>query len=273
MGQIEAFYSEYHDDIFDKRFNSPFPLRQYVHRQIYYTTLKHIRPGERVLDVGCGEGVLSILMAQKGAKVVGVDISRPNIEAANSSAKKYCLNDSLCFKVADAMDLPFENNSFDTVISNHVLEHLPDIEKGLCEIRRVMDKQAIISMPTCLNPCSWLLLGGSTYWKISGRTIFSIPFGLLRTILALVTGSEGVNEGYAGRKDLIHVHRFPWAMKQLLMQAGFAIEVFEGDTLALPCIPNYSKRMLNIVKWIDRRLQGSYFSPYLSFGCTAVVKK
>ena len=75
----KEFYSEYNDEIRQKRFRSKYPLRAYVHRAQYEDFLQYITPGMRVLDAGCGDGVLSIMMAELGARVVGTDISKPNI--------------------------------------------------------------------------------------------------------------------------------------------------------------------------------------------------
>ena len=84
----QELYSEHADRIFEKRYNSPYPLRRYVHRQIYAKTLKHITAGQQVLDAGCGEGVFSILMAQQRAEVAGVDIPAPNTRAARRAAEE-----------------------------------------------------------------------------------------------------------------------------------------------------------------------------------------
>ena len=81
MTDGKAFYQDHHDRIAEKRFDSKYPIRRTVHREIYDSVLQWIRPGERVLDAGCGEGVLSCLMADAGAEVHAVDYSRPNIDA------------------------------------------------------------------------------------------------------------------------------------------------------------------------------------------------
>ena len=138
--QVKAFYRDYRDPIFNKRYNSTFWLRRYAHRTIYQRTLDCILPGQKVLDVGCGEGTLSILMAQKGARVTGLDISDPNIANANKRGKELAV--PVKFLISDADQLPFSDNAFDTVVSSHVLEHLPDPEKGLRELHRVTSKYA-----------------------------------------------------------------------------------------------------------------------------------
>jgi ubiquinone/menaquinone biosynthesis C-methylase UbiE len=234
----KAFYASYHDEIFAKRYQSPYPIRRLTHQDIYESVLRHVPPGARVLDAGCGEGVLSILMRQRGALVTGVDYSAPNIEAARRYAEKAGLEgDGLTFLQGDAEHLPFEDDAFDLVVSNHVLEHLPDFRQGAREIRRVTKGPALIGVPTCLNPSAWALLGGDTYWRLSKRSIYAVPFGLLRVAGALLTRQEGVNEGYGGSKDNIHIFRFPWVVEAILKEAGFRELRQEAQSIRLPYLP------------------------------------
>lgn len=231
---LQRFYADHHDRIFEKRFHSEFKVRRRTHREIYESVLDHIPRDASVLDAGCGEGTLSILMAQQGAKVTGIDYSTPNIDAAKEYAKNLPSDEAPAFDTGDSANLPFADNSFDIVVSNHVLEHLPDFSQGVREIKRVTRKTAVIAVPTCINPCSWALLGGDTYWRISKRTLFGIPFGITRVLFAAITGAEGVNEGYAGRKDVVHVFRFPSVVRRILENEGFHVRQMHAQTIALP---------------------------------------
>ncbi len=233
----KEFYAAHHDRIFDKRFNSPFPIRRRVHREMYESVSAKIEPGMTVLDAGCGEGVLSILMARRGALVTGIDYSTPNIEAAVERAREAGLSDAdVRFEVGDVEALPFADDSFECVVSNHVLEHLPDFERGVREIRRVTRSLAVIAVPTCLNPCSWALLGGDVYWKLSKRSPVALARGIARVALALVTGRDGVNEGYAGVRETVHVFRFPWVVRRILERNGFEVLGYEAQSLSLPWV-------------------------------------
>lgn len=246
--RIKEFYASYHDRIADKRFNSPYWLRRYAHRTIYERNLNYVQPGQRVLDAGCGEGVLSILMAQKGASVIGIDISAPNVEAAQKRAGG--LGVAVSFIVGDAEELPFADNSFDLVVSSHVIEHLPDPIKGLRELHRATRGLAVIAMPTCLNPAAWVLLGGDNYWTLSKRSLFAIPLGFLRTVAALLQGSEGPQEGYAGHNELPHVFRFPWVVIRKIQSVGFRIEHYGADSLLIPYIAQY----FPLARWLQQVL-------------------
>ena len=86
MTDVKAFYRGHHDEIFDKRFDSPYWIRRHAHRVVYDSIAGAVPAGATVLDAGCGEGVLSLRLAARGARVTGLDLSRPNLDAARRRA-------------------------------------------------------------------------------------------------------------------------------------------------------------------------------------------
>ena len=263
--KIKDFYSNYSDKILDKKLNSPYPLRSYVHKANWLTILKHIKPGDKVLEVGCGEGVLAVLMSKKGAYVTAVDISEPNIK----NAKEYSLKegvDNIDFSISDAESLPFEDSSFDVVVADNVLEHVPNFEKGVLEIKRVTKEKVIIALPTCLNFCSICLLGGDTFWKFSRKTIIGLPIGLFRFFINIF--NNGVNEGYAGNKDFPHLWRYPWSMKKELRNLGFNLSCFEASSLCLP----YLNFLLPFIKYLDKYKNKPIINNF-GYGSVVVLEK
>jgi 2-polyprenyl-3-methyl-5-hydroxy-6-metoxy-1,4-benzoquinol methylase len=198
--EIKSFYTDYHDGITDKRFESPFVIRRYAHRTNYETMVacvrQILRPGMRILDEGCGEGVLLRLVrdAAPDALIIGSDISKPNIQAARNLGRGIYL-------VADAEYLPFKTGAFDLVISSHVLEHLPDFHRGLHDLKRVTSRWALIGLPTCLNLSAMILLGtGGSYWKPDRKSFYALLAGFARVVLNL--GGDGVDEGYEAHAGL-----------------------------------------------------------------------
>lgn len=75
-----------------------------------------LKPGDRVLDVGCGPGRHSLALASNGIKVVGLDISQRFVDLGNESAALSALEETVQFIKGDARNLPF-NSEFDAVIS------------------------------------------------------------------------------------------------------------------------------------------------------------
>lgn len=247
----KAIYSQFHDEIIAKRFESPFALRKYMHRRQYNSIVELIPDGATVLDAGCGEGVLCFMLAQKGCKVTGVDLSEPNIQACNNYAAQYNLTDSIIFLVGDVENLPVEDKSFDYVISSHVLEHLPNFIQGVRELNRAAKVQVIAAIPTALNMCSWVQLGRDRYWTFSRHTIYALPYGFLRVLWAFISGKEGVNEGYAGHKELIHIFRFPWRGAQLLRQGNLKIDRYEASACCIP-YANFLAPVYKYFEWMLR---------------------
>lgn len=239
---LKEIYAGYHDSIIEKRYNSPYWLRRYAHRQIHAQFLPYLQPGQLVLDAGCGEGVLSCLIAQRGVEVIGAEISGPNLEGAARLAQAWGVAPH--FLRADAENLPFPDNSFDVVVSSHVLEHLPHFQKGLQEIYRLTRDLALIAMPTALNPGAWLLLGGDNFWKFHfrRRTLYALVKGIAKTIRAWRRKEEGPDELYAGKEGATHIWRFPGLMRRHLEKAGFVIERFEAGPLIL--FPFLAQRLL-----------------------------
>lgn len=99
-----------------------------------YLDLLGMRGGEKVLDVGCGEGIFLARIAQTyGVDGTGVDISKKSITAAEKWSSS-----RLRFQVADAIELPFKDESFDYVLSFDTLEHIDRQEEALSEMVRVL---------------------------------------------------------------------------------------------------------------------------------------
>lgn len=94
------------------------------------------RKGEKVLDIACGMGELSLLVAQRGAEVYGLDMSEKAIEAARRLSKKTKI--PCQFEVGDAQHLPYPDGYFDKVVCSSSLEHFKDDSLALKEMRRVL---------------------------------------------------------------------------------------------------------------------------------------
>ena len=85
-----------------------------------------IKPGMRVLDIGCGRGELSFWAAARGAKVVAIDYSPAGIRLAREALKKLpkAVQKNVTLKLQNAKELDFPPESFDLVLLIDVVEHL-----------------------------------------------------------------------------------------------------------------------------------------------------
>lgn len=92
------------------------------------------RPGEQILDAGCGTGILALELAGRGLRVTGVDLS----EKMLALARQKIYGHKVGFLRADICALPFSNGYFDAVICFTVLEFVGEPENALRELWRVL---------------------------------------------------------------------------------------------------------------------------------------
>ncbi|MFD8203192.1 SAM-dependent methyltransferase [Streptomyces sp. NPDC003470] len=98
-----------------------------------------VRPGARVLDIGCGLGGPALRLAQvTGVEVVGVSVSRKQVDKANLLAEEAGLSGKVSFQHGDAMNLPFDDASFDAVWMLESVMQMPDRAAALKEAARVL---------------------------------------------------------------------------------------------------------------------------------------
>jgi len=110
------------------------PVEEY-RRRVYQKINLEIRPGMKVLDLGCGDGYDSVFFAKKGAQVTGVDeITSPQWQEFKKSYPK------LSFLKANAEKLSLPSNSFDLVFTKDVAHHTQNPEKFLKEALRLTKK-------------------------------------------------------------------------------------------------------------------------------------
>lgn len=102
--------------------------------------------GLKILDVGCGGGLLSEEFARQGAMVTGIDISEPALIIARKHALLNNLN--IEYKIGSAEEIPVSNDKFDIVICADCLEHVNNLEKVISEISRVLNAGGIFCYDT-----------------------------------------------------------------------------------------------------------------------------
>ena len=112
--------------------------------------------GVKILDIGCSQGIVCLLLGREGFQCIGIDYEKKAIEFALAEHEKEeeIVRQRISFELMDATSLPFEDGCFDTIILGEILEHLTHPEKVLKEARRVLKDGgiAVITVPFGLNP-------------------------------------------------------------------------------------------------------------------------
>jgi 2-polyprenyl-3-methyl-5-hydroxy-6-metoxy-1,4-benzoquinol methylase len=184
--------SQYVDKIIRRRLNEElFDMDDIIKSRIlpgnshwfYYDKLYTILrqgPKCKVLDVACGIGFLSVLLARYGHKVVAVDISSNSIEYAKRLAAAYNCSENIDFRVMDICKLDLDSDQFDIVTGEDALHHIIKYPGAVENIYRVL--------------------------KPGGKVYFSEPFAfnplinLMRFINVHIKNHRG--EQFLGRKEL-----------------------------------------------------------------------
>ncbi len=106
----------------------------------------HLRPGQSVLDIGCGPGTITVDIAARvdPGRVTGIDVSEDVLDSARAEAEARGLsNDS--YATADVHALEFPTAAFDVVHAHQVLQHVADPVRALREMRRVCKPGGVVA--------------------------------------------------------------------------------------------------------------------------------
>lgn len=115
--------------------------------KVMYHRIPKVIAGKDVLEIATGPGLLAKNVAYAANRMIATDYSEGMIKEARKGKHP----DNLTFEVADAADLPFEDNSFDVVLIANALHVMPDPEKALKEADRVLKDRGILIAPNFVN--------------------------------------------------------------------------------------------------------------------------
>jgi SAM-dependent methyltransferase len=160
--------------------------------------------GARVLEIGCGAGGFAARMAGDGARlVVGQDLSPGAVKRAKACFQR----DNLIFEVGDIQEIPYPAGHFDVVVSCETIEHVPDPQRAVFELARV------------LRPRGTLLLTAPNYMSITG----------LYRLYRDATGRPWDESG----QPLVHWTLLPRTL-WWLRRSGLVAERLDGDGWFIP---------------------------------------
>jgi ubiquinone/menaquinone biosynthesis C-methylase UbiE len=144
-----------------------------------------------VLDVGCGEGILTARWAGRLAsgRVVGIDLEDPKLESQWATRGR----ENLEFRVSRAERLPWGDDEFDLAAAIETLEHVPDPEQAIAEMARVASRHLLVSVPR--EPV-WRVLNVArgAYLRELGNTPGHLNHWSKRSFVRLLGGAGEVIE-------------------------------------------------------------------------------
>ena len=221
-------------------------------------TLLDCEPEARVLDLGCGVGSFSALLAARSMRVTCTDVSEGNVEAVRRR------HPELPAVRADATALPFDEDAFDAVVLMEVLEHVEDDRAALSELRRVVrdDGLLILSVPNLAAPAPLLE---------------RLP---LRSVDAREGPEHHFRDGYSPRELTGLLGESGFRIEAMLSVGGAAYRL-SADAVSLAHLVYRSVRRQPSWTWADVeadqsspliRLYGSVFPAFLGFARLGAVQ-
>jgi SAM-dependent methyltransferase len=161
-----------------------------------------------VLDVGCGEGVLTSEWAERlrDGRIVGIDLEDPKLKAEWEKRRR----PNLEYRAEEATRLSFTSDEFDMATAIEVLEHVPEPEQTLAEMARVAERYLLVSVPR--EPI-WRMvnMARGAYWKSLGNTPGHVNHWTKVGFKSLLTQYGAVEEVRSP---------FPWTMLLVRVEAS-----------------------------------------------------
>ncbi len=173
-----------------------------------------LRPGDRVIDMGCGAGRHAFEMYRRGADVVAFDQDADELSdvsdlfAAMRDAGEVPLGAEADVKQGDALSLPFADGEFDRVVASEVLEHIPADEAAIAELARVLRPGGTmaVTVPRWLpEKICWAL--SDEYHEVEGGHV------RIYTDDELVAKLRAAGLEYAGKAHAHGLHSPYWWLK------------------------------------------------------------
>ena len=198
------------------------------------------KPGERILDIGCGSGNNLLFLKTMGLDLTGVDASPYMIDLCKKRLGSHCN-----LKVGRAEDLPFEDNEFDIAIFVNSLEFLDNPQEALREAGRVARRKVFI---TVINSFSWQCLFHRLIEPFSKSIIhYAHSYNLwqIRSQIKIAYGDVPIN--WRRKKIQSHLPLWSWSEKIQSLHCPF------GQFLGISASISYTMRTDNLTLKVKNR--------------------
>ena len=171
-----------------------------------------VRPGDLVLDAGCGEGRHCFGALERGARVVGLDLDRDSLDRGSGPLRARA-REVGSFGVmihGNAFRLPFRDETFDRVICSEVMEHVHDWRGAARELARVVKRggRVAVTIPTATSEHLYLRLGDDYFESPGGHIRIFSPRVLARGLAEAGLATTGVGFAHA-------LHTPYWALRSI----------------------------------------------------------
>jgi ubiquinone/menaquinone biosynthesis C-methylase UbiE len=140
-----AWASPQRADVYDQTTSSKSDLTHFVTTEFLERLVQRIAPGAKVLDLGCGTGVLTKALAARGYDTTGLDISRAMLEKIHPESP----SDRITLWEGDVYALPFPDASFDGIVTRWVIPHFRDWPLIVKEAARVLKPGGTLVFDHC----------------------------------------------------------------------------------------------------------------------------
>lgn len=185
-----------------------------------------ISPDQPIIEIGCGGGIFSEYIARLGYNILGVDISMESINVAKEHA--FITHVKVDYQVGSVYELPFENESFDIVMSSDFLEHIEDLVTAISEMSRILKKGGLFIFDTIARNES----STTTFMKLEAEGV--IPAGTHEPLLFIKPEElESVANqfGIDFAKDINNIYGFVLKSIQFIDGKFKLVEIQEKETL------------------------------------------
>jgi len=167
--------------------------------------LESFRPlkGLKILDVGCGEGGTSLALAERGAQITAIDFNPKRVEKFRRKVSTAGV--VLSIEVGNAQNLNFQNEAFDCILLQDVLEHLPHPDKAIQEINRVLKRNGLVylSTPNRWSPLNFI---SDPHWNLPVVSV--LPRNVVAYFITKIVQREKfIREDFAALLSVFKVRR------------------------------------------------------------------